>query len=162
MNAMSTCLTNAGYRMVGPPSDEATGNFQVRSSNAEADQQMRDDPGYKKAYDRCAASTGFKQFTSGGAGHKPTAQQIQKTNQQTLKVYSCLRQKGWTLPNPTKDSNGLLSPPLPPSDVRGNQARMSQLANDINSCASAAGLNGKVQFNGGGGSGGGGVVTAGG
>jgi hypothetical protein len=159
MNAMTTCLRGAGYRMVGPPTGEANGNFQVGSSNAEADQQMRDDPGYKKAYDKCAASTGFQQLASKIRGRKPSAQQIRKGNQQVLKMYSCMRQKGWTLSDPTKGSDGQLSPPRPPSGVQG--AQMSQFGNDLNSCSKAAGMNGHIVTGNGGSGGPGGTVSGG-
>ncbi|HEY4025599.1 MAG TPA: hypothetical protein VGO86_04130, partial [Candidatus Dormibacteraeota bacterium] len=67
------------------------------------------------------------------------------------KLYTCMRQKGWTLADPTRDSNGGLTPPEPPSDTQGNPARMSQFGNDMNSCSKAAGMNGTVMTNGGGG-----------
>jgi hypothetical protein len=160
MSAMTTCLRTAGYRMVGPPSGEGNGSFQVGSNNAQADQQMRDDPGYKRAYDKCAASTGFQQFASKARSRKPSAQQIQKSNQQVLKLYSCLRQKGWALSDPTKGTDGQLSPPRPPSGMQG--AQMSQFANDLNTCSKAAGMNGKVVIGNGGSGGPGGSVSAGG
>lgn len=162
MSAMQTCMRRAGYTFVGPPSDDVPAGMVMQSNGT--DSQTRDDPAYKAAYDRCAASTGFKQFASRqGAGHQPSAQEIEKANQQILKLYACLRQKGWTLADPTRDSHGGLTPPQPPSDVHGNQARTSQFGNDMNSCSKAAGMNGLVTTNGGGGAGNGsGSLSAGG
>jgi hypothetical protein len=78
-----------------------------------------------------------------------------------------MRQKGWTLADPTKDSHGSLSPPQPPSDVSGDQARMSQFTNDLRSCLKANGGGGLVTQTGGGSAGsdgasGGGISVGGG
>jgi hypothetical protein len=159
-NAMNACLTRAGYHFVGPPSDEASANFRVVTNNA-GDQQMVKDPGYKKAYDKCATSTGFKQFSNPAGGRQPSAQDIQRANQDALKLYTCMRQKGWTLADPTKDARGMLSRPLPPSSVQGDQARMSQFGNDLNACIKKTGARGSVSTQGGGGRGGGGVSISG-
>lgn len=150
MSAMQTCLTRAGYQFVGPPPGEVPAGMRFQSSGG-GDDQMRNDPAYKAAYDRCATSTGFnKQFSNRGP-RQPLAGDIQKANKQILKLYTCLRQKGWTLADPTRDADGGLTPPQPPSDVQGDQARMSQFANDMNSCSKSAGMNGTVTTGGGGG-----------
>jgi hypothetical protein len=153
VTAMNSCLTRAGYRFVGPPSDETSANEHFVNNNA-ADQQMVKDPAYKKAYDKCAASTGFNQLTNSAGNRQPSAQDIQKANKQTLEIYTCMRQKGWTLADPTKDSRGMLSPP-DPSSVQGDRARMGQFANDLNSCIKKSGANGGVTSVTGGGNGGG-------
>jgi hypothetical protein len=158
--AMNSCLTKSGYRLVGPPPDEVPENAKIVNGNG-ADDQMRSDPGYKAAYDRCATSTGFKQLVNLGSARRPSAKDIEKNNKRTLKVYACMRQKGWTLADPTKDSHGSLSPPQPPSDVQGNQARMSQFTNDLKSCLEANGAGGVVTQTGGGSGGGGGISVSG-
>jgi hypothetical protein len=152
-NAMNACLKKAGYHFVGPPSDETSANLHMVTNNV-ADQQMVKDPGYKKAYDKCAASTGFNQLVNSAGNRQPSAQDIQKANQQTLKLYTCMRQKGWTLADPTKDSRGMLSPPMPPSSVQGDRARMSQFGNDMNSCIKKSGAKGSFSTSSGGGNGG--------
>jgi hypothetical protein len=151
--AMNSCLTSAGYHFVGTPSDEASGNAQIKSNNA-ADTQMAQDPAYKKAYDKCATSTGFNQLTNSAGNRQPSAQDIQKANKQALALYTCMRQRGWTLADPTKDSRGMLSPPMPPSSVQGDQARMSQFGNDLSSCIKKTGAHGEVTTGSGGNGGG--------
>jgi hypothetical protein len=140
MSAMNACLQKAGYKFAGPPSGETSDSMQVAGGSA-ADQQTRDDPDYKKAYDKCATSTGFKQFVNSASRRQPSAQDIRKANQQILKLYACMRQKGWTLSDPTKNAQGMLTPPMPPSTVQGDQARMSQFGNDLTSCAKKSGGN---------------------
>ena len=155
-SAMNGCLQKAGYKLVGIPADESSANVKIQTNNA-ADQQLLTDPGYKKAFDRCAASTGFNKSINSVGNRKPSAKEIQKANQGILKLYTCMRQKGWTLADPTKDSRGMLTPPTPPSSLQANQARMSQFGNDMNSCIKKSGAN--VQFQTGGGGSGGGPVT---
>jgi hypothetical protein len=152
-NAMNACLKKAGYQFVGPPSDETSANEHFVSNNA-ADTQMAQDPAYKTAFDKCATSTGFNQLTNSAGNRQPSAQDIQKANTVTLKLYTCMRQKGWTLADPTKDSRGMLSPPMPPSSVQGDQARMGQFGNDMSSCIKKSGANGVVTIGGGGNGGG--------
>jgi hypothetical protein len=159
--AQDACLKKAGYRLVGPPPDEVPENAKIVNANG-ADDQMRNDPGYKAAYDKCAAQTGFKQFADLGNAKPPSAKEIEKNNKRTLKVYACMRQKGWTLTDPTKDSHGSLNPPQPPSDVQGNQARMNQFTNDLRSCLKANGGGDVVTQTGGGNGGGGGGISVGG
>jgi hypothetical protein len=138
-SAMNQCLGKEGFRMVGAPSDEQGANSNVITNNA-ADKQMRDDPSYKKAYDKCAASTGFNQSVNGGNNQQPSAQDIQNNNEKILKVYTCLRQKGWTLADPTKDAQGSLTPPAPPLSAQQDQTRMGQFTNDLTSCMAANGM----------------------
>jgi hypothetical protein len=157
--AMNSCLTKVGYHFVGPPSDETPANMHVETNNA-ADQQTVKDPAYKQAWDKCAASTGFNQLVNNAGNRQPSAQDIQKANKQTLQMYTCMRQKGWTLADPTKDSRGMLSPPTPPSSVQGDQARMGQFGNDLNSCFKKSGANGSVRTSSGQGSGGNGAPVS--
>jgi hypothetical protein len=158
--AMNTCLTKAGFHFVGPPSDEASANAKFVTNNA-ADTQMAQDPAYKRAFDKCAASTGFNQVVNNAGNRQPSTQDIQKANKVALKLYTCMRQKGWTLADPTKDSRGMLSPPMPPSSLQGDRARMSQFGNDMNSCIKKSGANGEVTT-GTGGNGGGISISSGG
>jgi hypothetical protein len=154
-SAMNSCLQKAGYKLVGIPADESSANVKIQTNNA-ADQQLLKDPDYKKAFDRCATSTGFNKTITSVGNRQPTAKDIQKANQEALKLYTCMRQKGWTLADPTKDSRGMLSPPMPPSSLQG--ARMSQFGNDMNSCIKKSGANGVVTIgSGGSGANGGGI-----
>jgi len=93
----SACLHGMGVTFVGAP------NPSNPSSPA-------NDPNYLKSLEKCAAQSNILQALKDfqASQNNLTPKQIQQENQQYLSWRTCMIGRGWTVPQPTPDSQGRL------------------------------------------------------
>ncbi len=137
--AFDSCLQRTGFHNVGPPPGQTpTGLYQYPNA---ADEAMRADPAYATAYGRCATESGLDQVQR--QAPKPSADQVRRLNAWVQKTAQCLRDRGWTIADSARDSNGVLSPPMPPPNLPPDQ--FQQFVQDTMKCGAAAGPGGPVR-----------------
>jgi hypothetical protein len=93
------CLGTEGYTFLGIPSAEGDPNDPVN------------DPGYRSALGDCAALTQIvSKMEAAEDTSDLTAEEIETQNRQFGIFVDCLIGRGWTIPTPTPDDNGVLQP----------------------------------------------------
>ena len=93
------CLTTEGYGFIGIPNDD--------DPTAPVN-----DPGYLEALGGCAASTQIlSKMEAAEDTSNLTALEIEESNRLFGEFVDCLKGRGWTIPDPTPDENGVLQPP---------------------------------------------------
>jgi len=93
------CLSTEGFGFIGIPNgDDATAPV--------------NDPGYREALGSCAASTQIlSKMEAAEDTSDLTAEEIEENNRAFGVFVDCLIGRGWTIPAPTPDENGVLQPP---------------------------------------------------
>jgi hypothetical protein len=96
-SSFSACLKGLGVSFVGAPDPSHP------SSPA-------NDPNYLKALEKCAAQSNILQALRDfqASQNNLTPKQIQQENQQYLRWRTCMIARGWTIPQPSPDSQGRL------------------------------------------------------
>jgi hypothetical protein len=96
-SSFSACLKGLGVTFVGAP-DPSHPNSPTN------------DPNYLKSLEKCAAQSNILQALKDfqASQNNLTPKQIQKENQQYLSWRTCMIARGWTIPQPTPDSQGRL------------------------------------------------------
>jgi hypothetical protein len=96
-SSFSACLKGLGVTFVGAPDPS--------HPNSPAN-----DPTYLKALQKCAAQSNILQALKDfqASQNNLTPKQIQQENQQYLRWRTCMIARGWTIPQPTPDSQGRL------------------------------------------------------
>jgi hypothetical protein len=96
-SSFSACLKGQGVTFIGAPDPT--------KPNSPAN-----DPNYLKSLEKCAAQSNIlqalKSFQS--SQNNLTSKQIQQENQQYLRWRTCMTARGWSIPQPTPDSQGRL------------------------------------------------------
>jgi hypothetical protein len=95
-----SCLTTEGYSFLGIPSQDLEPTAPVN------------DPGYIDALTGCAASSQIvTKMRAAEDTSDMTAEEIETSNREFTIFVDCLKGRGWTIPDPTPDENGVLQPP---------------------------------------------------
>ncbi len=96
-SSFSACLKGLGVSFIGAPDPS--------HPNSPAN-----DPNYLKALEKCAAQSNILQALKDfqASQNNLTPKQIQQENQQYLRWRTCMIARGWTIPQPSPDSQGRL------------------------------------------------------
>ncbi len=93
------CLGTEGYTFLGLPNQDGDPDDPVN------------DPGYTTALGDCAALTQIvSKMEAAEDTSNLTAEEIETQNRQFTIFVDCLVGRGWTIPTPTPDENGVLQP----------------------------------------------------
>lgn len=121
--ALRTCMRDAGFpqfeRRVGRPGEDP----------------LWDREDFSSAYDRCQVQSGLDRLAPKEGHQGPSAEE---QNRKTLAMVSCLRGRGWDLPDPTTSAQGALVPRFP--DLGGDAEKESAFRRDVTSCGQSAGV----------------------
>jgi hypothetical protein len=94
------CLTVEGYDFIGIPNEDLPATDPVN------------DPGYLDSLGQCAASSQIiSKMAAAEDTSSLTAEEIETQNREFNVFVDCLTGRGWTIPTPTPDENGVLQPP---------------------------------------------------
>ncbi len=96
-SSFSACLKGLGVTFIGAPDPS--------NPNSPAN-----DPNYLKSLEKCAAQSNILQALKSfqASQNNLTPKQIQQENQQYLRWRTCMIARGWSIPQPTPDSQGRL------------------------------------------------------
>jgi hypothetical protein len=134
-SAFSSCLKTLGVTFIGAPDP--------KNPNSPTN-----DPNYLKSLEKCASQSNIVQALKNfqASQNNLTPKQIQQQNQAYLKWRTCMIARGWTIPQPTPDSQGRLFS----LNVSGGGAQIvppagESLTNspDIQACATQSQSSGK-------------------
>jgi hypothetical protein len=99
VGVFTSCLTTEGYGFIGIPSQDLEETDPVN------------DPGYIDSLRQCAASSQIiSKMDAAEDTSNLTAEEIETQNREFGLFVDCLVGRGWTIPTPTPDENGVLQP----------------------------------------------------
>lgn len=130
LDAFNTCLDGEGYTFIGLPGEgEPT--------------DPRNDPAYGQALATCAARSGIVQALRATETENAdlTPDQIESRNRAYLAWRECMIGRGWQVPEPVPDANGLLGGNLQGGDGGGLQPPPGEsllASDDLRECAEGA------------------------
>lgn len=121
--ALRTCMSAAGFTQ-----------FEAGTVGAPGQDPIWEDEKFSAAYHRCEVESGILNFAPKDA-HQDV--DVKAVNKQNAAMVSCVRSRGWQVPDPQQGEKGILIPRFPQLAPGEQQAAFNK---DLQSCGQVVGI----------------------